>query len=102
MATSIAACMGAKTAPLTTTKPLMTANNIGMTIEGFTGRGRSGSRKRRMMAPSTVRKKKAYSASPLSVRRMRILPSRMYTADRTVLRMRALLARVRCEFDEHA
>ena len=70
------------------------ANSIGMRMNGFTGRGRSGSRNRNMIAPSTVRKKKAYSARPLRVSKMRMFPSRMYTAERIVLSMRALLAGV--------
>ena len=73
----IAACTGAKTAPRTTTNPLIRANKIGIAMKGLTGRCSPGSRKRRMIAPSTVRKKNAYSASPFRVSRMRMLPSRM-------------------------
>jgi hypothetical protein len=71
-------------------------------MNGFTGRGRSGSRNLSMMAPRTVRKKKAYSASPLRVNRMRMFPSRMYTADRIVLSMRALLAAISGGQSHHA
>lgn len=47
-----------------------------------------------MIAPSTVRKKNAYSAKPLSVRRMRMFPSRIKMALITVLRISALLVKV--------
>jgi hypothetical protein len=72
----------------------MTANNMGMRIGGLTGRGRPGSRKRKIIAPSTVRKKKAYSARPFRVSKMRIFPSKMYIVESTVFKMSALLAMV--------
>ena len=77
MATKTPACTGANTAPLTTTNPLMTANSTGTRINGFTGLSNSASLNLKMIAPSTVRKKKAYSASPLSVSKIRMLPSRI-------------------------
>lgn len=58
---------------------------------GFTGRGKSGSLNLNMIAPSTVRKKKAYSANPFSVSKIRMLPKRIYTDDNTVLRTSALI-----------
>jgi hypothetical protein len=47
-----------------------------------------------MIAPSTVRKKKAYSARPFRVSKMRIFPSKMYTVESMVFKMSALLAMV--------
>lgn len=88
--TKTPACSGAKTAPLTTTNPLTSAKMVGMSKRGLYGRGISGSRKRKTMAPTTVRKKKEYSPRPLNVSRARKFPNRMYSDDRTVERSRAL------------
>jgi len=78
-------------APLTTTNPLTIAKIAGISRKGLYGRYRFGSRNRKTIAPRTVRKRKENSPRPLKVRRARKLPNRIYSAERTVEKRRALI-----------
>lgn len=96
---STIACTGAKTAPRVTTHPLTRANIRGIQIIGLYGRGSCGSRTRRTMAPTMVKKKNVYSARPLKVTRARKFPKKMYTMEQPVEKRIALMGASAVEAD---